>query len=374
MTAPSNHSTSTPSAPPADHSTHTSSAAPATSLYHPVLLPRTGTLLPGNIALAPMAGFSDLSFRRICRRHQADLCVTELASARGIRFNGVGGANFRYLEIAPDERPVFIQLFGFDPEDFTIATRAILDHPLLSNCDGIDINMGCPVKKVTQTGAGSALMKTPELAASIVSAVRAVCDEVGKPVSVKFRKGFTRADNTAASFALRMAEAGADMITVHGRTTDQMYGGEADWSCIAEVVDALRNHGHRIPVFANGDVTGPESARKILEITGTDGLMIGRAAQGDPWVFERTRAGLLGLPAPAKPSPEQVAAVILEHLDGLIAQLGERVATREMRSQLTSYFRGCKNATGLRRLSGQVATRDDVRDLLEGWINSEHEG
>lgn len=383
-------------------SPHTISAArtDAEPALHPVHLPRTGQQLSNNIWLAPMAGTSDLTYRRICRRCGAGLTVTELVSARGIRYSGVEGANFRYLVIDPAEKPVWIQLFGFDPADFRSACEQIAAHPLLRQCSGIDINMGCPVKKVIQTGAGSALMRTPDTAAAIVRTVRETAEAAGTgwSVSVKIRKGFAAGDCAAPAFAVAMAEAGADLITVHGRTADQLYSGTADWRCIAETRAALRAAGYTLPLIANGDVTDAASARAILRATGADGLMIGRAAQGNPWIF-RTVTGALAGPAgagsgaaraqksapadavrppadtpagstagaAARPEADEVKSVILEHLDGLIGQRGETVAVREMRAQLAAYFKHTYGAAAFRRQIGQVSTRSDVCRLVDAW-------
>lgn len=366
---------------------HTTAARSAAQpLLHPVLLTRTGRQLPNNVWLAPMAGTSDLTYRRICRRYGAGLTVTELVSARGIRYSGVEGANFRYLVIDPAEKPVWIQLFGFDPDDFRSACEQIAAHPLLRQCDGIDINMGCPVRKVIQTGAGSALMRTPDTAAAIVRAVRKAADAAGTgwSVSVKIRKGFGPGDCTAPAFAVAMAEAGADLITIHGRTADQLYSGTADWDAIAKTRAALRSAGHILPLIANGDVTDAASARAILRATGADGLMIGRAAQGNPWIFRavtdalsasagagsvQTQTGTSSgkAAAAARPPADEIRSVILEHLDGLIGRRGEAIAVREMRTQLAAYFKHTCGAAAFRRQIGQVNTRSGACRLVDAW-------
>ena len=340
--------------------------------------------LPNNLWLAPMAGTTEPIFRALCRRFGAGLTVTELVSARGIRYHGITPQQYRYLEICPAEKPVLIQLFGFDPEDFRRAVAAIMDHPLLSTCTGIDINMGCPVKKVVKTGAGSALMKAPAVARSIVKAVQAELQGTDKSISVKFRKGFDQDSCTAPDFALTMAAAGVDFICVHGRTAAQQYGGLADRSAIAKTVRALRARGIDLPVIANGDITGVVSARQTLAETGADGLMVGRSAQGNPWIFRELAAGLTGYfltdqanpcsaavpaaPLVARPpEPPERCFIILEHLDGLIARLGESLAVKEMRGQLVAYFKGLPGAVAIRRQCVQVASRADVVELLNRW-------
>lgn len=315
-----------------------------------------------NVFLAPMAGASELGFRKIARRLGAGLTVTELVSARGIRYGGINRKNFRYIEIDPDENPVFIQLFGFDPEDFVAACTTILEHPLLSQCAGIDINMGCPVSKVIKTGAGSALMKTPSLAAEIVRRCRPLLHAVKKPLTVKFRKGFAKTENTAAEFARYMVDAGADMLSVHGRTAAMMYAGEADWACIGEVVQAVREAGVETPVIANGDIKSMETMQAALSQTGAQGVMIGRAVQGNPWLFRTLTGGTL-----YTPDIDERCAIIMEHLDSLITTRSERVALPEFRKTLAWYTKGTPGAVEIRRKAVQVTTRDDVLALLAEW-------
>lgn len=339
---------------------------------------RNGLLTtPNNVFLAPMAGASELCYRRICRRYGAGLTMTELVSARGIRYGGINRKNERYIRIDPAENPVFIQLFGFDPEDFKAACTTILEHPVLSHCAGIDINMGCPVPKVIKTGAGAGLMKTPETAAAIIRACRDLLHQAGKPLSAKFRKGFARGENTAAMFARYLADAGVDMVTVHGRTAAMMYSGEADRDCIRAVARALQADGHGpdskdcLPVIANGDIRSRSDLCTVLRETGAQGVMIGRAALGNPWIFAELTASdhpskADGQPKTA-PDIEERCAVILEHLDGLIQSRTERVALPEFRKTLIWYTKGSRNAVELRRQAGKIRTRAEVVELLETW-------
>jgi tRNA-dihydrouridine synthase B len=341
---------------------------PAAALIHPL---RIGTVvLPNNLALAPMAGTTDLVFRRICRRFGAGLTVTELVSARGVCHDPKLQRNWRYLAIDPVELPVAIQLFGADPADFATAVTRILIHPILGQCSLIDINMGCPVAKVVKGGEGSALMRTPDLAARVVAASVNAAAPFGKPVTVKFRKGWDVDSVNAVSFARVVEAAGAAAVTVHGRTRDQMYSGRADWQVIGDVKAAVR-----IPVFGNGDIDSPEAARRMLAQTGVDGLMIGRAAQGNPWIFQQllTLADPAGNETvPARLTPADKIPVIIEHLDGLIACHGEDVAVREMRKHLACYLRGsqwqgAQPLAALKNRAMTARTRDEIIALLGEW-------
>jgi len=312
---------------------------PGPSRIHPI---QVQTLEIGNnLFLAPMAGGSELPFRKICHRMGAGLVCTELVTARGIRYQKNIDKNYRYLEISPDEFPVAIQLFAADPEDFKAAISIIFEHPLLSRCAMIDINMGCPVPKVVKTGAGSALMNNPALAGEIVKA----CVKASPvPVSVKFRKGWNEQSANAVEFAKRCEASGASLLTIHGRTAGQMYSGKADWNIIREVKASVD-----IPVIGNGDVTSPGSAKAMFEQTKVDGVMIGRAALGNPWIFPEI------LQEPGQkisgqedgpdwkrvihPSLEERLAVMAEHLESSVAQMGEITALKEMRKHFAWYLK-----------------------------------
>jgi tRNA-dihydrouridine synthase B len=321
--------------------------------------------LPNNLALAPMAGSTDITYRPICRAMGAGLTVTELVSARGICHDPGLHRNERYLMIDPErENPVAIQLFGSDPADFSQSVSTILAHPILSQCAMIDINMGCPVPKVVRGGEGSALMRTPELAAAIIQAtVRAAGS---KPVTVKFRKGWDDESVNAVEFARLCAAAGAAALTIHARTRSQFYSGRADWSIIKAVKAAVQ-----VPVFGNGDVVDAVSARRLLAETGVDGIMIGRAALGNPWLFRQLTCELANPPRPyIPPTPEERLAVMLAHLDGLVARLGERTGVHEMRKQLVAYLRGTRQAAHWKNMAMQADNRDDVQVVLEDWCNN----
>ena len=335
------------------------------SLLHPIDI--GGVLLPGNLALAPMAGVTDLPFRLLCRELGADLVCTELVSARGMRHDKGLKRTWRHIAIDPAEAPVAIQIFGSDPADLDYAVRTILDHPVLSRCTFLDLNMGCPVPKVVKAGDGCALMKDPARAAA---AVRACVRASDRPVTVKIRKGWDPDSVNAVAIA-RICEAeGAAMVAVHARTRDQMYAGQADWSILSAVHAALR-----IPVFGNGDVRTPDDARRMLLSTGVDGVMVGRAAMGDPWVFARIRAGLdprvernAGLPAASgHPSPEERFSLVLRHLDRSIDCYGEATAVKEFRKQVGWYMKGTRGSAPLRVLAAAASTRADVERILEAY-------
>jgi tRNA-dihydrouridine synthase B len=352
------------------------STFPATAplpLLHPMQI--GGLCLENNLALAPMSGTTSLPFRLLCRSFGAGLVYTELVSARGISHDPGLRRNGRYLATDPAEQPLGIQLFGSEPDDFSRAIAIIGEHPLLAQCRLIDLNMGCPVPKVVRAGAGAALMRQPEQAARIVAASVRAAGRYGKPVTVKFRKGWDSGEINAVPFARLCEAAGADAIAVHGRTRDQMYGGTADWQIIGEVKAAVR-----IPVYGNGDVRDAGSAARMLRLTGADGCMVGRGALGRPWIFREIAAGLAALDAEAghmpltetpRPCldllPAEKSAVALRHLDGLIDLLGEVVAVREMRGQLVRYLKGEPVGSQLRKQAMQAVSRQDVQAVLDDW-------
>lgn len=353
-------------------------------------------VLCGNVALAPMAGTSDLTFRTICHEQGASLGCTELVTARGIRYDPSLLKSYRYLEIDPErEGPAAIQLFGYDPKDFDAAIPLILEHPVLSAAFSIDLNMGCPVNKVVKTGAGSALMKDLPLAASILDASVRAASPYHVPVTVKFRKGWDETTVNCVSFAAMCRDHGAAAVTVHARTRDQMYSGTADWEAIAAVASELKGSG--VPVFGNGDVKSGADAIRMLATTGADGVMIGRAAQGNPWIFARVKALLTGggegakaeagpltgagagvcagaveepsaYELPAEPTAIERADMIRRHLNGLIGRLGEEVAVREMRAQLACYLHGQKHASKYKTQAMEAKTFREIDELLKEWV------
>ena len=242
----------------------------------------------GKLALAPMAGVTDLAFRHICREHGAALTVTEMVSAKALCYKDKKTP--RLLELGADEHPAAAQIFGHEPDTMAEGAKLALEK---SGCDIIDINMGCPAPKIVNNGDGSALMKDPELASKVIAAV---VNAVDVPVTVKFRKGWDEKSVNCVEFAKMAEQSGAAAITLHGRTRSQQYSGTADWDVIREVKQAVC-----IPVFANGDVAEPEDAVRILAHTGADGVMIGRGSLGEPWLFERANALLETGICPALP-------------------------------------------------------------------------
>ena len=287
--------------------------------------------LPNNIFLAPMAGVTDLPFRLLCREYGAGLVYSEMVSAKGILYDN---ANTQELLAAdPLERPAAVQLFGSDPALLGEMARKIESCPF----DIIDINMGCPAPKIVKNGEGSALMRNPALIGEIV---KAVSSAVRKPVTVKIRKGWSEHSVNAVEVA-RIAEAnGAAAIAVHGRTREQFYSGAADWDIIRSVKRAVS-----IPVIGNGDVFTPQDARKMLDETGCDAVMLARGAEGNPWLFTRTRAYLETGVLPPEPSADERIATALRHARMLAVYKPEHVAIREMRRHACKYVKGLKGAS-----------------------------
>ncbi len=276
--------------------------------------------VPGNLVLGPMAGVTDLPFRLLCKEQGADLVYTEMISAKGIYYNN---KNTEQLwEIDESERPAALQLFGSEPELMAEMAAKIEER----NFDVLDINMGCPVPKVVNNGEGSALMKNPKLAGEIV---RAISNRIKKPVTVKFRKGFHEEDCNAVEFAKRMEDCGASAIAVHGRTREQYYSGKADWEIIRKVKEAVS-----IPVIASGDIFTPEDAKKCMEYTGCEGLMLARGVRGNPWLFHQIKTYLETGELEEKPPLEEIVPMILRHAKMLTEYKGELMGMREMRKHV----------------------------------------
>jgi|LSQX01.3.fsa_nt_gb nifR3 family TIM-barrel protein len=333
------------------------------SLFRPVAVGGRG--LPGNLALAPMAGATDGVFRAICREQGASLTCTELVSARGIRHDPGWARSWRYLAITPAEQPVAIQLFGADPDDFDYAVRAVLEHPVLSSAFAIDINMGCPVPKVVGTGAGSALMRDLPLAARVIRSAVAAASGYEVPVTVKFRTGWDAATADTPAFARMAEQSGAAMLMVHARTRDMMYAGQADWSVIARVKAAVS-----VPVFGNGDVRDGPSAVAMLRETGADGAAIGRGALGNPWVFAHAAAALRGEAPLPPPDVAARAQTALREVRERAANLGEARGVRESRKSLLWYLHGTPRAAETRRRAAVVESLKEVERLLADWESS----
>ena len=306
--------------------------------------------LDGNIVLAPMAGVTDLPFRLLCKEQGADLICTEMVSAKGIFYNNKNTEDL--LRIDDRERPVSLQLFGSDPDIISEMAKKI-EH---RNFDILDINMGCPVPKVVNNGEGSALLKNIPLAAKIIEKTVKAID---KPVTVKFRKGFGADEVQAIEMAKAAEAAGAAAVAVHGRTIEQYYSGKADWEIIAKVKDIVS-----IPVIGNGDIFTPEDAKNMMEQTNCDGVMIGRGAQGNPWIFHQIKTYLETGMVPEKPPFSEVCRMILRHAKMQIEWKGEKRGMREMRSHAAWYTAGYPHSASLRRAMNTVETYEQLEELF----------
>ena len=304
------------------------------------------------LVLAPMAGVTDAAFRAVCREHGADITVTEMVSSRALVYQDSRTSSL--LLRNEGEAPFAVQLFGNDPEVMRKAAEIACERV---DPDIIDINMGCPTPKIVNNGDGSALMKNPALAAEIV---REIKRGLKTPVSVKFRKGWDGGSINAVEFAKVLEDAGADFLTIHGRTRVAMYSGRADWDIIRDVVDAVS-----IPVIANGDVFEAEDAPKILKRTGAAGIMIGRASFGNPWIFEQCRAALEGKEIPALPSLETRLTVAEEQIKKSAENTCEKVAVLEARRHIAWYLRGVRGANYFKTRVKTVTTLEELHRLLE---------
>ncbi|MEA4824840.1 MAG: tRNA dihydrouridine synthase DusB [Clostridiaceae bacterium] len=311
-----------------------------------------GVPIPGRVALAPMAGVTDHAYRMICRRCGATFTVTEMVSAKGLLFDD---RKTRELLWCGGESPVSAQIFGSDPDDIRRAAPKAIE---VSGAELLDLNMGCPMPKVTSCGDGSALMKDPHLAEVVV---RAAVESAGVPVTVKARLGWD--SFTADEFARRMEAAGAAAICIHGRTREQYYGGKADWDAIGRVVRAVR-----IPVIASGDVFEPEDAVRILEQTGAAMCMIGRGSYGNPWIFGRAEAALRGDPVPPLPPFAERIELAREHMLLAVAERGEHRAVMESRHHVAWYCKGLHGAAALRAQVSRLSTVDEMNALLDEII------
>lgn len=306
--------------------------------------------LENNIILAPMAGVTDLPFRLLCREQGAGLICMEMVSAKAIMYHNRNTEAL--LEIHPEETPVSLQLFGSDPDIISEMAKRIEERPFSI----LDINMGCPVPKVVNNGEGSALMKNPALVEAIVSkTVKAI----SKPVTVKIRKGFDDDHVNAVEVAKAAEAAGAGAVAVHGRTRAQFYAGSADWEIIAKVKAALS-----IPVIGNGDVTDGESARRLLEETGCDGVMVGRGARGNPWIFREILNYLRDGVRHGEPTPEEVKETVLRHAGLQLAYKGEYIGIREMRKHVSWYTAGYPGSARLRQRINEMETFEDLEKSI----------
>lgn len=308
-------------------------------------------ILDNNCILAPMAGVTDLPFRLLCREQGAGLICMEMVSAKAIFYHNKNTEEL--MEIHPDERPVSLQLFGSEPDVLGRIAGEIQDRPF----DILDFNMGCPVPKVVNNKEGSALMQNPKLAEKILTAL---VKSVKKPVTVKIRKGFDEEHVNAVEIAKIAESCGVAAIAVHGRTRQQYYSGKADWDIIAAVKDAVR-----IPVIGNGDVDSPDAAAAMLAHTGCDGVMIGRAAQGNPWIFREVVHFLETGEYLDRPTDREKKEMILRHAELLVRVKGEYTAVREMRKHLSWYTVGMPHSARFRQTINAMDSMEALIDAVE---------
>ena len=311
-----------------------------------------GVSLKSHAVLAPMAGVSDRAYRELCVRFGAAYCVSEMVSSKALSFNSKKSEEL--MEISDLERPCGIQIFGDDPKCMADAAK----HALENKPDIIDINMGCPAPKISSNGSGSALMKNPRLCGEIVKAVTAVTDT---PVTVKIRKGWDDDSVNAVEVAKFCESAGAAAITVHGRTRQQYYKPPVDYGIIRAVRESVS-----VPVIANGDIDSAEKAKAVMDITGCDLVMIGRATLGNPWIFSQINAYLENPNVKIHtPDLEERLGVMIEHIGKMVEYKGEHMAMLQARKLVVGYFKGMKGAAALRNEAGKIKTLDDLYELRQ---------
>ena len=316
--------------------------------------------ISGKAALAPMAGVADRAFRKICMDFGAACVIGEMVSAKGFTYGDRKSAEL--LELDEDIRPAAIQLFGDDPAIMAEAARQALEF----RPDWIDINMGCPAPKIAGNHCGSALMREPELCRRLVQAVK---DVVPIPVTAKIRKGYAKDEVNAVEVALAWEAGGADAVTVHGRTRDQMYAPPVDWDIIRQVKQALQ-----VPVVGNGDVTDAKSAAALYEHTGCDLIMVGRGALGRPWIFQQIEAYLTHGAILPEPGIAQRMATLMKQVQLTVQYKGERVALLEARKHTAWYLNGMRGAAQLRREAGTLSSMEDLARLCARVIQMDEEG
>lgn len=311
-----------------------------------------GVPLKSHAVLAPMAGVSDRAYRELCVRFGAAYCVSEMVSSKALSFNSKKSEEL--MENSDLERPCGIQIFGDDPKCMADAAK----HALENKPDIIDINMGCPAPKISSNGSGSALMKNPRLCGEIVKAVTAVTDI---PVTVKIRKGWDDDSVNAVEVAKICESAGAAAITIHGRTRQQYYKPPVDYDIIRAVRESVS-----VPVIANGDIDSAERAKEVMDITGCDLVMIGRATLGNPWIFSQINAYLENPNVKIHtPDLEERLGVMIEHIGKMVEYKGEHMAMLQARKLVVGYFKGMKGAAALRNEAGKIKTLDDLYELRQ---------
>lgn len=307
--------------------------------------------IKGNVVLAPMAGVTDLPFRLLCKENGCGYLYTEMVSAKAIMYNNKNTESL--LTVTEGENPIAVQLFGSEPEVMAEAAKRMEERPF----DVIDVNMGCPVPKVVNNGEGSALMKNPLLVGRIVEAM---ANAVKKPVTVKIRAGFDPDNINAPEIARIIQESGGAAVAVHGRTRQQYYSGKADWDVIRRVKENVS-----IPVIGNGDILTGQDAVNMMEETGCDGVMIGRGARGNPWIFGQINEYLSCGKEMTQPTAEEIKSMILKHARMLIDAKGEYTGIREMRKHFAWYTTGMRHASGLRNEVNHVEHFEELEKLCQ---------
>lgn len=307
--------------------------------------------IKGNVALAPMAGVTDLPFRLLCKENGCGYLYTEMVSAKAILYNNKNTEAL--LNVTEGENPIAVQLFGSDPQIMADIAKRLEERPF----DVIDVNMGCPVPKVVNNGEGSALMKDPVLVGRIVEAM---ANAINKPVTVKIRAGFNSQSINAPEIARIVQESGGAAVAVHGRTREQYYSGKADWDVIARVKANVS-----IPVIGNGDILTGQDAVDMMKQTGCDGVMIGRGARGNPWIFNQINEYLSSGKEMVPPDITEIRDMILRHARMLVEVKGEYTGMREMRKHFAWYTAGMKHASGLRNEVNHVEHMEQLEALCE---------
>lgn len=313
--------------------------------------------IENNIMLAPMAGVTDLAFRIICKEMGVGITVTEMVSAKGIYYNDKKTNTL--TEIDPRERPVALQIFGSDPHIMASVVGERLNNR--NDIDIIDINMGCPTPKIVKNGDGSALMKDPLLAEAIISNVSKTSN---KPVTVKIRKGWNQESANGVEIAKIAEASGAAAVTIHARTRDMFYSGEADWNFIGKVKEAVN-----IPVIGNGDIFKAQDALDMINKTGCDGVAIGRGSMGNPWIFRQINQLLKG-ETPALPSSEEVLETIIRHINKVCDLKGERIGVREMRKHIAWYIKGMRNSNKIKNEINTMESKEEMVLLLKNYLGN----